>query len=160
VSLRAKRKFECARLRWIESWNSFGRSSAGRRSKGKDRYLEYIARGNDCLWKTEDTWKPFLCSNMSCKIVRRSGGPVAARRRAGESQALSRSHCCVAQVLRVAVRTRCRLSMNWAWHCMRRAPGRSPVPILNFVAKKRPKFPDAQYSLASVYARVNACGSV
>jgi predicted Zn-dependent protease len=28
------------------------------------------------------------------------------------------------------------------------------VPYFEFVAKKRPKFPDAQYSLASVYARV------
>ena len=27
------------------------------------------------------------------------------------------------------------------------------VPYFEFVAKKRPKFPDAQYSLASVYAR-------
>jgi tetratricopeptide (TPR) repeat protein len=28
------------------------------------------------------------------------------------------------------------------------------APYFEFVAKKRPKFPDAQYSLASVYARI------
>jgi len=33
---------------------------------------------------------------------------------------------------------------------------RESVPYFEFVAKKRPKFADAQYSLASVYARVNA----